>query len=56
MEIVKNHGGKRPGSGAKKKPYKTKVLQIKVRECLYEELKKSTYLKRSELEQNIQGG
>ena len=56
MEIVKNHGGKRPGAGAKKKPYKTKVLQIKVRECLYDELKKATYLKRSELEKNIQGG
>ena len=56
MEIVINHGGKRPGSGAKKKPYKTKVLQIKVRECLYEELKKATYLKRSELEQKLQGG
>lgn len=35
-----NRGGKRKGAGAKRKPYRTKVLSVRVRESWYDECEK----------------
>lgn len=36
----KQRGGKRKGAGAKRKPYRTKVLSVRVRESWYDECEK----------------
>lgn len=49
MKAKKQRGGKRKGAGAKRKPYRTKVLSVRVRESWYDECKRVVNDKVAEL-------
>lgn len=49
MENKKQRGGKRKGAGAKRKPYRTKVLSVRVRESWYDECERVVNDKVAEL-------